>query len=76
LGNAVNAILGDPELKSSLEHATFAYAHEATWPRAGKAFLDVVTEVVAASRTRTLSPKGSNDLGHRTWKDALPTIQS
>ena len=59
LGRAVNAILGDPELKSSLEQATFAYAREATWPRAGKAFLDVVTEMVAASRTRTATPKGA-----------------
>ena len=76
LGHAVNAILGDPQLKSSLEQATFAYTREATWPRAGKAFLDVVTEMVAASKTRAANPKGGSDLGHRTWEDVLPTIQS
>jgi glycosyltransferase involved in cell wall biosynthesis len=59
LGQAVNTVLGNPELKSSLEGATFAYAREATWPRAGKAFLDVVTEMVAASLTRTVNPKGA-----------------
>ncbi len=54
LGRAVNAILGDPKLKQSMEHKTFAYAHEATWPRAAKAFLDVVGEVVAHDSARAL----------------------
>ena len=68
LGRAVAEILSDSAAKKSLEQAAFAYAHDATWPRSARAFLDVMSGVMPA-----VSPKHGGwpqrkhvgDLGHR-----------
>ena len=52
LAEAVSGILDDPPLKQRLEQAAFAYAHEATWPRSARAFLDVVTGLPQRSAAR------------------------
>jgi predicted GH43/DUF377 family glycosyl hydrolase/glycosyltransferase involved in cell wall biosynthesis len=70
LAHGINAILGDPEVKQSMEKATYAYARVATWPRAGLSFLNVAAEVVAAAKSRQIAHKGgerprSSDLGRR-----------
>ncbi len=43
---AVSSILDDPELKARLEHNAYAYANEATWPKTGARFLEVMQELV------------------------------
>jgi predicted GH43/DUF377 family glycosyl hydrolase/glycosyltransferase involved in cell wall biosynthesis len=79
LARAVNAILGDPVIKQSMEQSTFAYAREATWPRVGKAFLAIATEMVDDYKARTLSQKGgerkrSSDLGRRVVNNPIITV--
>jgi predicted GH43/DUF377 family glycosyl hydrolase/glycosyltransferase involved in cell wall biosynthesis len=76
LAHAVNNILGHPEVKQAMEKATFAYAREATWPRVGKAFLEVAVDVVNEFKARTLSQKGavrprSSDVGRRLSENPI-----
>jgi beta-1,2-mannobiose phosphorylase / 1,2-beta-oligomannan phosphorylase len=51
LARAVAGILDDPAAKDAFEEAAYAYAREATWPRSGRAFLDVAKEAAAHQRT-------------------------
>jgi predicted GH43/DUF377 family glycosyl hydrolase/glycosyltransferase involved in cell wall biosynthesis len=51
LARAVAGILDDPAAKDAFEEAAYAYAREATWPRSGQAFLDVVKETSSHQRT-------------------------
>src|SRR5438093_6306101 len=84
LGRAVAGILGDPAAKKSLEDAAFAYAHDATWPRSARAFLDSMISVVAAVPPKPGGPrrlKHAGDLGHRlpdnpilTASDVRPSL--
>jgi predicted GH43/DUF377 family glycosyl hydrolase/glycosyltransferase involved in cell wall biosynthesis len=80
LAHAVNAILGNPELKQSMEKATFAYAREATWPRVGTAFLNIAAEMVSKYKARTLKATGgerprSSDLGRRAADNPLVKVE-
>ncbi len=50
LARAVAGILDDPAAKDAFEEAAYAYAREATWPRSGRAFLDVAKEVASRKR--------------------------
>ena len=52
LAEAVSGILDNPGAKQQLEQAAFAYAHEATWPRSARAFLDVVAGLPQRSAAR------------------------
>jgi predicted GH43/DUF377 family glycosyl hydrolase/glycosyltransferase involved in cell wall biosynthesis len=79
LARAVNAILGDPKVKQKMEQSTFAYAREATWPRVGKAFLAIASEMVADYKERNRSQKGgerkrSSDLGRRALNNPIITV--
>lgn len=77
LTRAVLAILDDPSAKHALEQAAFAYAKDATWPRSGQAFLDVVTGMVAASARsprRVRARRGGHaDLGSRLAENPILT---
>jgi predicted GH43/DUF377 family glycosyl hydrolase/glycosyltransferase involved in cell wall biosynthesis len=44
---AINRILDDPKLKQRLEKNAYRYANQATWPKTGQRFLDVMQELVA-----------------------------
>jgi predicted GH43/DUF377 family glycosyl hydrolase/glycosyltransferase involved in cell wall biosynthesis len=44
---AINRILDDPKLKTRLEKNAYRYANQATWPKTGQRFLDVMQELVA-----------------------------
>jgi predicted GH43/DUF377 family glycosyl hydrolase/glycosyltransferase involved in cell wall biosynthesis len=57
LAEAVCRILDNAPLKQQLEKAAFAYAHEATWPRSARAFLDVVTGLPPRSAARASEPQ-------------------
>ncbi|HEX6845038.1 MAG TPA: glycosyltransferase, partial [Actinomycetota bacterium] len=46
MADAINRILGDPELKARLEQNAYTYANEATWPKTGARFLEVMQELV------------------------------
>jgi predicted GH43/DUF377 family glycosyl hydrolase/glycosyltransferase involved in cell wall biosynthesis len=46
LAGAINDILGDPELKARLERNAYRYANEATWPKTGARFLQVMDELI------------------------------
>lgn len=43
---AISSVLDDPELKTRLEHNAYEYANEATWPKSGARFLEVMQELV------------------------------
>src|SRR5438132_925532 len=47
IADAVNTILDDPKLKGRLEKNAYRYANEATWPKTGARFLDMMQELVA-----------------------------
>src|SRR6476659_1430063 len=47
IAEAVNTILDDPKLKARLEKNAYRYANEATCPKTGARFLDVMRELVA-----------------------------
>ncbi|GAC1613951.1 MAG: hypothetical protein NVS9B1_22970 [Candidatus Dormibacteraceae bacterium] len=54
LAAAVNSILDDPERKQSLERASYAYAKDMAWPRAGERWAELMRGVVAgAGRPRS-----------------------
>src|SRR5437660_5961603 len=44
---SINRILDDPKLKQRLEKNAYRYANQATWPKTGQRFLDVMQELVA-----------------------------
>ena len=74
LGSAVATILSEPETKTSLERAAFAYAHDATWPRSAQAFLDVMSGVAQRPPVtrHAAQPSGSTaELGQRLRENPL-----
>ena len=66
LAEGVSALLDDPERRSMMEQRVYAYSTEATWPRAGARFLDVVQDLARgrealparAERRRERAPIG------------------
>jgi predicted GH43/DUF377 family glycosyl hydrolase/glycosyltransferase involved in cell wall biosynthesis len=76
LAAAVAGVLDDPAAKASMEHAAFAYAGDATWPRSARALLDTISSVVA-SRSGGDQPVHRavrrRDLGHRLKENPLLT---
>jgi predicted GH43/DUF377 family glycosyl hydrolase len=46
MAEAITSILDDPKRKARLEKNAYAYANEATWPKTGQRFLDVMQELV------------------------------
>jgi predicted GH43/DUF377 family glycosyl hydrolase/glycosyltransferase involved in cell wall biosynthesis len=49
LAEGVNGLLDDPERRATLEQRVHTYSQEATWPRAGARFLEVVQHLVTES---------------------------
>jgi len=47
IADAIIRILDDAKLKAKLEKNAYAYANEATWPKTGARFLEVMEELVA-----------------------------
>ena len=43
---AINRILDEPKLKNRLEKNAYRYANQATWPKTGQRFLDVMQQLV------------------------------
>jgi predicted GH43/DUF377 family glycosyl hydrolase/glycosyltransferase involved in cell wall biosynthesis len=58
LARAIVGILDDPAAKEGLERASYAYAREATWPRSGRAFLDVVAEAATRAKSGARATRG------------------
>src|SRR2546425_5771231 len=52
LASAVNSILGSGERKQTLEHMSYAYAREMTWPKLGRRWLELMSRPAAADITR------------------------
>jgi predicted GH43/DUF377 family glycosyl hydrolase/glycosyltransferase involved in cell wall biosynthesis len=46
IAEAVNRIIDDPKLKQRLERNAYRYANQATWPKTGQRFLDVMEQLV------------------------------
>jgi predicted GH43/DUF377 family glycosyl hydrolase/glycosyltransferase involved in cell wall biosynthesis len=46
IAEAINQILDDPDRKATLERNAYTYANEATWPKTGARFLEVMNELV------------------------------
>ncbi len=66
LAGAVNSILDDAAFKNRLEHATYLYGRETTWPKSGRAFLDLARELThsSASRRSSLTNSASGGATH------------
>ncbi len=47
MAEAIASLLDDPKKKARLEKNAYAYANEATWPKTGQRFLDVMGELAA-----------------------------
>ena len=75
LAGAVSGILDNPAAKQRFEQAAFDYAHEATWPRSARAFLDVVTACPTARLTRARCAQGPGHPRHR-WRSAWRRTRS
>ncbi|MGE5226738.1 MAG: glycosyltransferase [Planctomycetaceae bacterium] len=69
IADAVNKILDDPKLKGRLEHNAYRYANEATWPKTGARFLEVMREL----REEHAEPKKPSD---RRRRDRAPITVS
>ena len=76
LGRAVAGILSDPAAKKTLEKAAFKYAHDASWPRSARAFLEVMAGVMPAAtgkRGGSRQRKHLGDLGNRLNENPILT---
>ncbi len=45
MADAINSILDEPKLKAKLERNAYSYANQATWPKSGARFLEVMQEL-------------------------------
>ncbi|MGZ5289806.1 MAG: glycoside hydrolase family 130 protein [Actinomycetota bacterium] len=59
LSDAINAILGDHELKQRLETNAYTYANEATWPKTGARMVEALRELAHAAPSPTRRARGS-----------------
>jgi predicted GH43/DUF377 family glycosyl hydrolase/glycosyltransferase involved in cell wall biosynthesis len=74
LARAVNSLLDHPEQKQALERASYAYAKDMAWPRAGERWAELMRRVVATSqsvRARAFRPE--SDLGTRLANNPILT---
>jgi predicted GH43/DUF377 family glycosyl hydrolase/glycosyltransferase involved in cell wall biosynthesis len=71
---AINRILDDPKLKQRLEKNAYRYANQATWPKTGQRFLDVMQELVS-EQPAAAKPKRDKPLhvAHRVQGNPLIT---
>lgn len=72
LAAAVTSVLEQPELKRSLETASYAYAKDMAWPRAGERWAELMHELLGRSN----SPKTARipvDLGARLPNNPILT---
>lgn len=56
LADAVNSLLDHPDRKHALEHASYAYANDMSWPRAGVHWLALMRLVASPARARSGRP--------------------
>jgi beta-1,2-mannobiose phosphorylase / 1,2-beta-oligomannan phosphorylase len=77
IAEAVNRILDDPKLKQRLERNAYRYANQATWPKTGQRFLDVMAQLVEqhppAPKQRRAKP---HHIAHRVQGNPLITPAS
>lgn len=78
LATAVISILDNPELKKELESASYAYAKEMTWPKAGVHFYELMADVLSTVRpnqkkNRHHGTDSETGLGHRLEGNPLIT---
>ena len=57
LSEAVNLVLDHPERKQSLERASYAYAKDMTWPKAGERWAELMREGIAGARAANAQPR-------------------
>jgi predicted GH43/DUF377 family glycosyl hydrolase/glycosyltransferase involved in cell wall biosynthesis len=75
LADAVNSLLDDPQKKQALETASYAYAKDMAWPRAGERWAELMHQVVAGPRAReaVAGPQRRGDLGTRLANNPILT---
>ncbi len=75
IGDAITRILDDAELKTRLERNAYAYANEATWPKTGTRFVEVMSELAAehapATRERRHIDRLPIEVAHRLPENPL-----
>jgi predicted GH43/DUF377 family glycosyl hydrolase/glycosyltransferase involved in cell wall biosynthesis len=75
LAEAVNSLLDNPEKKKSLESASYAYAKDMAWPRAGQRWAELMRRVVSRPGTKRSAAVewGGSDLGSRLSNNPILT---
>jgi predicted GH43/DUF377 family glycosyl hydrolase/glycosyltransferase involved in cell wall biosynthesis len=87
LAAGVSTLLDDPERRGLMEQRVYAYSKEATWPRAGARFLEVVQDLareatrqpVRADRRREhvpIGPQSRLDANPLVTPDRVPASQA
>ena len=56
MADAVNSLLDHPDRKQALERASYAYANDMSWPRAGEHWLALMRLVAFSSLAKSVPP--------------------
>jgi predicted GH43/DUF377 family glycosyl hydrolase/glycosyltransferase involved in cell wall biosynthesis len=75
LADAVNSLLEHPDHKQALERASYAYAKDMAWPRAGERWAELMYRVVARSDSArdAIVDRAGSDLGTRLANNPILT---
>jgi predicted GH43/DUF377 family glycosyl hydrolase/glycosyltransferase involved in cell wall biosynthesis len=75
IAGAITRLLDDPELKARLERNAYAYANEATWPKTGARFIEVMSELAEEHAPRPKERRHSDrlpmEIAHRLPENPL-----
>jgi glycosyltransferase involved in cell wall biosynthesis len=70
LASAVNSILASGERKQTLEHMSYAYAREMTWPKLSRRWVELMSRAAAADTTRPLPRDARTGAGRHAGSPA------
>jgi predicted GH43/DUF377 family glycosyl hydrolase/glycosyltransferase involved in cell wall biosynthesis len=75
IADAITRLLDDPDMKARLEHNAYAYANEATWPKTGARFIEVMGELVQDQAPRAKERRHAErppiEIAHRLSENPL-----
>jgi predicted GH43/DUF377 family glycosyl hydrolase/glycosyltransferase involved in cell wall biosynthesis len=75
IAGAITRLLDDPELKAHLERNAYAYANEATWPKTGARFIEVMSELAEEHAPRAKERRHTDrlpmEIAHRLPENPL-----
>jgi predicted GH43/DUF377 family glycosyl hydrolase/glycosyltransferase involved in cell wall biosynthesis len=75
IAGAITRLLDDPDLKAHLERNAYAYANEATWPKTGARFIEVMSELAEEHAPRAKERRNTDrlpmEIAHRLPENPL-----